>query len=276
MVISNEMRIGGLGVFLLGALAIAACSSSSGTTTTGGGGTSASSATSNASTTSSGTGGTVSGTTSSTGSTTSTGSTSSSSSGATTGCAMSDAPPSANILMAGNDGGLSLTGGITTYGTKAPTASTNGSGALLVSENDPASATAAEYDGAVLYFSGNTTGTDCVNGSTYTGVEFTISGTVTGCAVVFTINDSEHSAVSVSDPKASGPAGSYPGTVPVTVTSTATQTKVPFLGTGAPSGGMPATAIDPTKLESISWQYVIQPGTTTCTSSLTIDDIAFY
>jgi hypothetical protein len=279
MITSNEMRFYGFGILALGAVAAAACSSTSSGNTGGSGTTSSSSGatTSSGSTTSSGTGGTTG--TSSSGTTTSSSTTSSSSSGATVGCATSDAPPSANILAAG-DGGLSVFGGLTTYGPTAattPTATTTASGDLDITENGAASATATEYVGAVLYFSGNSTGTDCITGAAYTGVQFNISGTVTGCTVVFTINDSEHSAVSATDPKASGMAGSYPGTFALTPTTTATLVKVPFTGTGAPTGGSPASPIDKTKLESISWQYVIpQADGGTCMSSLTIDSISFY
>jgi hypothetical protein len=190
------------------------------------------------------------------------------------GCAMSDAPPSAEILTSGNDGGLSLDGGFTTYGgTAAPTETTDSTGTLTLTENAAATA-APQYVGGVIYISGNSTGTDCVNASTYTGVEFTVSGTVSAaCTISFSINDSEHTAVSATDPKASGAAGSYSGAVPVVPTATATQQKVPFTSI---TGGMPATALDPTKLEAIQWQYTIPAGSGTCTSTLTITDVSFY
>jgi hypothetical protein len=278
MLTSNQMSFFGVATLVLGTIGAVACSS---TTPAGTGGSTTGTASTGTTTptTTTGGGGSVGTTSTTTGTTTSSTSTSTStstSSGAP-GCPTSVAPPSANILAAG-DGGLALYGGLTSYGpgATAPTATTTDLGALDITESGAASATMIEYAGQVVYFSGDAAGLDCVTASTYTGVQFTLSGTISGCTVVFTINDSEHSAASTADPKASGASTAYPGTVSLTPTSTATLVQVPFVGTGAPTGGMPASAIDPTKLESISWQYVIPEGTGTCTSSLTISDIAFY
>jgi hypothetical protein len=39
---------------------------------------------------------------------------------------------------------------------------------------------------------------------------------------------------------------------------------------------MPTTALDPTKLTGVQWQYTIPAGSATCTSSLTITGVSFY
>ena len=276
MVITNRMWLCGLGTLALTAVAVSACggSSSGGSSSSGAGGSTG--AVSPSSSTSSGLGGGSPASTTSGSPASSSAASGSSSSGASMGCAMGDPPPGATILTAG-DGGLSVIGGVTAYGgTAEPTVATNASGALIVTENGAASATAPEYVGAVLYFSGNTAGTDCIDASTYTGVEFTISGSLAGCTIQFSINDSEHTAMSATDPKAGGAAGSYAPQLGVTVTTTPTMLQVPFTGASAPTGGMPAMAIDPTKLEAIQWQFTIAAGAETCASTLTIDDIAFY
>jgi hypothetical protein len=276
------MAFCGLGIVALTAVALSACGTSGGggTSSGGGGSTGSTGPTSTGSTSPNSTSGSP--VTSSSGNpTTSSGtaSTGSSSSGSTAaGCAKSDAPPGATILAAG-DGGLSLIGGVTSYGgAAAPMPATTAAGALTVTES-AAATTMAQYVGAVVYFSGNSMGTDCINASTYTGVQFMISGSISAaCTLSFSINDSEHAAAMASDPKAGGAAGSYPASVGVVPTATATQVKVPFTGTGAPplASGNPATAIDPTKIEGIQWQFAIPVGTAMCTSSLTITNISFY
>ncbi len=273
MAISNGIKFSVLGALALAALAPSACSSTNGGGSGGSTGTTATTGTTSTGTTTgttSGGGGTTGTTTTTTGTSTTT-----TSSGSTTvGCAMSDAPTGATILGSTDDGGLSINGGLTNYGgAAAPTVTTDSTGTLTIAESGTAG-TAPQYVGGVVYMSGNATGTDCVNASTYTGVEFTVSGTTsTNCTISFSINDSEHTAVSATDPKASGAAGSYSGSVPVTPTSTPTQQKVTFASI---VGGMPATALDPTKLEAIQWQFTIPPGTGTCDSTLTITGISFY
>jgi hypothetical protein len=132
--------------------------------------------------------------------------------------------------------------------------------------------------GSVLYFSG------CVDASAFTGVQFTISGTMTGCTMQFSTNDSEHGDSTVGtggDPKASGPMGAYAPQLPVATPFT-TPLMVPFAGTGAPTGGSPtAVAIDPAKLTGLQWQFTIaaaaEGGTSSnCTADITIDNVMFY
>ena len=45
------------------------------------------------------------------------------------------------------------------------------------------------------------------------------------------------------------------------------------------TGGMPNTAIDPTRLTSIAWQLVLPvkaPGMDVCMADITVDDVTFY
>ena len=147
-----------------------------------------------------------------------------------------------------------------------PQADLHGRGAGSVNVMDTVQLTAAaHYQGFGMYFNGNSAGTDCIDAHTYTGVQFDISGSLTGtgCTMQFSINDSEHAIDSLKsnagtdDPKAAGPKGSYAPQLPITsaqLTSTSTTVKVPFTGASAPTGGSPATAIDPTKIEGVQWQ----------------------
>jgi hypothetical protein len=200
------------------------------------------------------------------------------------GCPASDPPPTGGIIgdfM--SDAGIEIMGGITAYGVNgtavaAPTFAING-GALKIMQN-AAAATAAQYVGVVIYFNGNTAGTDCIDAHTYTGVKFDLSGSVAGCSVQYSTNDSAHTAMSSTDLKAGGPAGSYSPQATLTAAqiTTAVQTiMMPFTGTGAPSGGSPATPLDPTKLEGVQWQFTIPAaGTAPCVANLTIDNVTFY
>jgi len=155
-------------------------------------------------------------------------------------------------------------------------------GGLHITVNTPG-ATAAQYIGAVIYFNGNTAGTDCLDAHTYTGVQFDLKGTVTGCSVQYSTNDSEHTDMVAQsmDAKAGGPAGSYSPQATITaaqITTGGMTLMMPFMGTGSPTGGMPAgLALDPNKLEGVQWQFTVAAGATTpCTADLTIDNLKFY
>ncbi len=148
------------------------------------------------------------------------------------------------------------------------------------------------YQGFGMFFNGNSAGTDCIDAHANTGVQFDLSGSLTGtgCTMVFSINDSEHgdstalkSDGTVNDPKAAGAKGSYAPQLPITaaqLTSTATTIKVPFTGAGAPTGGSPASAVDPTKIEGVQWQMAsptpADGGATECVWDITIANVKFY
>jgi hypothetical protein len=198
-------------------------------------------------------------------------------SGGLQGCAASNttvAMSTGTIADFANDAGIEIMGGVSAYGgAAAPTATTSG-GVLHITENT-APAAAAQYVGTVLYF------TNCVDASAFTGISYTITGTLAGCTMQYSTNDSAHGdATAGQDPKASGPANSYSPQLGVAAPFT-TPISIPFAGTGAPAGGMPATAIDPSKLTGIQWQFTIAPAPeagapTNCAADITIDDVHFY
>jgi len=186
------------------------------------------------------------------------------------------APTSGLIADFTGDGsaGVEIMGGVSAYGgTAGPTATTTGT-TLHISEN-AAPMSMPQYVGTVVYFSG------CVDASAFSGVQFSITGTMTGCTMQFSINDSEHGdSTAGNDPKTTGPKGSYAPQLGVTTPFPASL-MVPFTGTGAPMSGSPATGLDPAKLIGLQWQFTIAPAAeggapTNCTADVTIDDVKFY
>jgi hypothetical protein len=140
------------------------------------------------------------------------------------------------------------------------------------------------YQGFGIYFNGNAAGTDCLDAHTYTGVEFDLSGSLTGtgCTMQFSINDSEHADMTQNptDTKPAGPKGSYAPQVTITsaeLTATATPIKIPFTG---PAGGSPSSAVDPTKLTGVQWQMTVpvasDGGATECVWNINISNLMFY
>lgn len=247
------------------------CSSSS--STTGSGGT----------TGHAGTTGSTAGTTGSGGATGSAGATGTGGAGNTVGCAASDAPASADIAdFTSNDAGIQAMDGIFTYGDiPKPTYSIAGNQVNVMDSIQISSA--AHYQGFGLYFNGNAAGTDCVDAHTYTGIQFDLSGTLTGvgCTMQFSILDSEHADPTTStpaDPKSGGIKGDYaPQLAITTLTSAPTTLKVPY---STPAGGMPSAAVDPTKLTGVQWQLSVpvatDGGATECDWNINITNVKFY
>ena len=72
--------------------------------------------------------------------------------------------------------------------------------------------------GVGIYFNGNAAGTDCIDGTAYTGVQFDISGTTSAPAArtQYSTNDSAHSN-NATDPKGSGDSTVYAPQATLTV-----------------------------------------------------------
>lgn len=273
--IRKRAFVGIVGLVSAGLLSVG-CSSSNNTTGTGGSSGSAG--------TSGGTAGTNGGggTNSSGGGTTGTGGTT-----ATVGCQISDAPASATIAeFASADGGVAIPGGISAYGGTGSTPTYTISGGTLNIMDTVVATSAAQYVGLVIYFNAGTSGSDCTDATAYQGVQFDISGTLTGgsgCSVQYSTNDSEHSdsttknaAGTQNDPKASGPAGSYSPQVGVTLSATSTPMMVPF----ATTGGSPSGPIDHAKITGVQWQLTVNAaadgGTSMCDLNMAVDNVKFY
>jgi len=195
------------------------------------------------------------------------------------GCEISDPPPSAVIAdFEAVDGGAPVIpiGGTFFYPAGGPSAVVvNGAWHITAAT---VGMTSAQYWWVGIYFNGNAAGTDCVDAAAYTGVQFDIKGSIagTGCSAQYATNDSAH-ADHTMDPKGSGPVGSYAPQASLTATGTTQTIKMPFTGTGAPSGGSPALAVDKDKLIGVQWQFTTAAGTSTsCNVDVTIDNVKFY
>jgi len=123
----------------------------------------------------------------------------------------------------------------------------------------------------------------CVDASAFSGVQFTISGSFSGCSLTYGTGDVEHEDVTLSWTFSAGPAGSY---VPqhrlaaADLSSTPKTIKLPF--TSADIQGNPPTPLDATKLIFTLWQFIVPvaaddgSATPPCTANVTIDDVRFY
>ena len=209
---------------------------------------------------------------------------------------MSDVPTSPLIAYSGADAGVQIMGGIFRYGSTPAPLYAEAGGSVNVTDTVQVDAT-NHYQGWGIYFNGDSTGHDCIDATSYTGIQFDISGSLTGalCTMQFSINDSQHADSSVlkvsddpsmgpNDPKASGPKGSYAPQLPITMsqlTSSPMTIKVPFAGAGAPTGGSPAdTALDVKKIEGVQWQMttpLLGDGSATeCAWDITLTNVKFY
>ncbi len=134
----------------------------------------------------------------------------------------------------------------------------------------PTSSDIYPYNGFGVYFDGP----GCANGSSYTGVSFTL--TVTGtCPAVFMFTDTEHIR-GADDPSRGTCAGTAAQCYPSQFAVTSATTMVAFNATPTVTG-MPTAIVDSSKLTGFQWQFN-NPGTatTTCSGSMTIDNIRLY
>jgi hypothetical protein len=153
-------------------------------------------------------------------------------------------------------------GGGFIYGVPAPVVSVAG-GAAHVTLTASSSAS-VNYVGFGLAFN------SCVNASAYSGVRFTLTGTVTGCTMQFMTTYTE--VLPTSDPKGmcSGPT-CYPSQTDVT--PQAAPRSVAWNAYTRP--GVPVATVDAGRLANVVWQFTI-PASTACSADVTIDDVQFY
>ena len=177
----------------------------------------------------------------------------------------------------GADDGIEIGGEIVKYGDgpppidgpESPSYTTTGS-ALQIMENAPATP-APQYLGVLISFDG------CVDASAFTGVQFSISDTsLGGCTMVYATGDVVHQSATTGLPYATGAPSAYPPEAAVTPEPTPATLMMPFVG--GPSGGNPATPVDPTKLTIVLWEFQVAPsgGALPCVADVTVDDVKFY
>jgi hypothetical protein len=157
----------------------------------------------------------------------------------------------------------------------APTVTTDG--ALHISLNAPATSARQVF---LVDFGFKS----CIDATAFTGVQFGISGSFSGCELIQATQDSPHlhAGGSASAPfrYGSGPPGARPnGTslAPAQITAKSQTLMMPF---ATQTGGVPATPIDRSKLVILVWVFRLDPysagGPTACVADLTIDDVRFY
>jgi len=177
--------------------------------------------------------------------------------------------------------GIEISGGIISWAAPkavnpaAPTYTTSG-GALTITVNLSPTST-PQFVGTMVFFN------KCIDASAFSGVQFTVSGSLSGCQMQYATGDVAHQDVTLGSAYATGPAGSYAPQIIIgadALTSTARTIKVPFGRSDNP--GSPATAIDPTKLIFTQWQFTVpvapqdDGGVDLCTGSVRVDDVRFY
>ncbi|MES1207487.1 MAG: hypothetical protein ABUS79_16245 [Pseudomonadota bacterium] len=178
------------------------------------------------------------------------------------------------------DGGSDLTRDPFAFPATGPARpiATKTDGALHIIENGPATS-AAQYVGVAVAFGG------CVDATAFTGIQFSISGSFSGCTMQYATGDPEHQDRTSGAPYATGPSGAYQPQSTLTaaqVTATPQTVRMPF--TGATMFGDPQTPLDTTKLVFALWQFDIPAaapatadgGTPTCVADITIDNLTFY
>jgi hypothetical protein len=177
--------------------------------------------------------------------------------------------------------GIEVSGKIVTYaghklgGPGSPTYTTTG-GALNIRVSAAPTST-PQFLGAVVSFN------NCIDASAFVGVQFTISGSFSGCTMQYATGDVEHQDVTMASTFATGPVGSYPPQNRIAagdLTSTPRTIKAPFVGSDIQ--GSPRTALDASKLIFTLWQFSVPVAAEDggenpkCTGNITIDDIKFY
>ena len=206
----------------------------------------------------------------------------------TTGCTSTntDQAPASGVIadfMSG-DGGLSIAGGLTTYGgNAAPTYTVNpGSVDLSVAVG---TGNKIQYGGFVLFFN------NCVNACAFKGVSFAIKGTINNpaCTMQFSSNFTQdvcNDGTTGTDPKGSyrfDAGGTCPAYSPqlnlMGITSTAQTIQVAF---NDPTliGGVPETMVDNGHITGVQWQFTIpvagDGGPDSCIANINISDVKFY
>ncbi len=171
-------------------------------------------------------------------------------------------------------GGTDIPGVVSAFGTPAPTYATDGT--LHITLDAPATPTSQ-----VLFVVDRFQ--DCIDAAGFVGVQFTISGSFSGCTLAYFTEDSVH-LFDDGDPVYGSHGVGFPGARPPLktfasgqITSAPQTVMVPFT---ALAHGDPETPIDVAKVTGLGWAFFadasISAGTPSCVADLTIDDVRFY
>ena len=205
----------------------------------------------------------------------------------TTGCTTmnTDQAPTNGLIadfMTG-DAGLSIAGGLTSYGGIASPTYIVNAGSVDLMEAAGTSPNGPQYAGFVLFFN------NCVNACAFKGVSFTIKGTIAGCTMQYSSNFTEdvcNDGTTSTDPKGSyrfdagATCPAYSPQVNLTgISATAQTIKVAF-DDPMLIGGVPQTTVDNGHITGVQWQFTIPPtgdaGSGACIANINISDVKFY
>jgi hypothetical protein len=183
--------------------------------------------------------------------------------------------PDGGVPDAGDSIGATGIGGtVYAYGGPATPQYAFRGGSFEIVENAP-STSATQYAGVGIAF------VDCIDASGFSGVSFSIAGSISGCAMHFTATLSEdtyNDGTADSDPLGVctlGPSDCYSPKADLTGLTSAPQT-IRFAWP-AFAYGMPDQTVDPAKLTGVEWSFEIAAGPSgTCAADVTIDDVSFF
>jgi hypothetical protein len=167
--------------------------------------------------------------------------------------------------------------GVFAVGARGPAPSFTTDGALHITLNAPLTPT-SQVLRVDLQFD------DCVDATPFTGVQFSISGSVSGCTLAYGSRDSAHTYFDgtpmARERHGTGGEGAHSPFTNITAAqlTAAPQTlRMPFAGQ---MGGVPPTLIDRSKLTDLKWIFFVDPSTpggpSSCVGDVTIDDVRFY
>lgn len=173
----------------------------------------------------------------------------------------------------GGGGGISAQVLSFGYGNGVAPAFTTADQSLQITVNSPANSQ-PQYLEVLVGF--NT----CVDASAFAGVEFSISGSFSGCTMKYGAGDVEHQDVTSGATYATGPAGAYlplSSISPSEVTMTKRALRISF---DDQLYGNPTTPIDKAKLIFVMWQFIVAPaagdGPSFCVADISVDDVRFF
>jgi hypothetical protein len=137
---------------------------------------------------------------------------------------------------------------------QGPTYSFNG-GTITILATRTATADAPANIGLAWQFN------PCADASAFTGVSFSISGSVSGCSVLFQVDDTERS-------------GGANGGPSITIDSVSSVAQTVSLAWST-KGGQPPAPTDATRVAILIWGFGIQPSTR-CMANIQINNLTFY
>jgi hypothetical protein len=124
--------------------------------------------------------------------------------------------------------------------------------------------------------------TECVDAIAFTGVQFSISGSLSGCSFGQATQDSAHlyNDGSARAVLGIGGQGAHPNSTVLTASQITPDPQTVTIPFAAQSGGVPTIPTDKSKITWLDWVFLADPfvigGPTACKADLTITDVQFY